>query len=83
VLVANLDPELEREPVPDTPRPLLERFPEGLTTQEVAALMARGNDAPDREAAEEALLELVGAAAATRTPLGDDALWQSAPATPA
>ena len=83
VLVANLDPELEREPVPDTPRPLLERFPEGLTTQEVAALMARGNDAPDREAAEEALLELVGAAAATRTPLGDDALWQPAPATPA
>jgi predicted DsbA family dithiol-disulfide isomerase len=82
VLVANLDPELEREPVPDTPRPLLERFPEGLTTQEVAALMARGNDAPDREAAEEALLELVGAGAATRTPLGDDALWQPAPATP-
>jgi predicted DsbA family dithiol-disulfide isomerase len=76
VLVANLDPELEREPVPDTPRPLLERFPEGLTTQEVAALMARGNDAPDREAAEEALLELVGAGAAIRRPLGDDALWQ-------
>ena len=82
VLVANLDPELEREPVPDTPHPLLERFPEGLTTQEVAALMARENDAPDREAAEEALLELVGASAATRTPLGDDALWQPAPATP-
>jgi predicted DsbA family dithiol-disulfide isomerase len=83
VLVANLDPELEREPVPDTPRRLLERFPEGLTTQEVAALMARGNDAPDREAAEEALLELVGAGAAIRRPLGDDALWQPATATPA
>jgi predicted DsbA family dithiol-disulfide isomerase len=83
VLVANLDPELEREPVPDTPRPLLERFPEGLTTQEVAALLAQGNDAPDREAAEEALLELVGAGAAIRHPLGDDALWQPAPATPA
>jgi predicted DsbA family dithiol-disulfide isomerase len=76
VLVANLDPELEREPVPNTPRPLLERFPEGLTTQEVAALMAQGNDAPDREAAEEALLELVGAGTAIRRPLGDDALWQ-------
>jgi hypothetical protein len=38
--------------------------------------MAQGNDAPDREAAEEALLELVGAGAAIRRPLGDDALWQ-------
>lgn len=75
VLVANLDPELAREPPPDTPQPLLERFEEGLTTQEVAALMAQGNDAPDRVAAEEALLELVAEGAAIRRPLGDDALW--------
>jgi predicted DsbA family dithiol-disulfide isomerase len=78
VLVANLNPELEREPVPETPRPLLERFHDGLTTQEVAALMTQGNDAPDRRAAEEALLALVGAGAAIRRPLGDDALWQPA-----
>jgi predicted DsbA family dithiol-disulfide isomerase len=78
VLIANLDPRLARESVPDTPRPLLERFPEGLTTQEVAALMTRGNDAPDRRAAEEALLELVAAGAATRRPLGNDALWKPA-----
>jgi 2-hydroxychromene-2-carboxylate isomerase len=78
VLIANLDPSLAREPAPDTPRPLLERFPEGLTTQEVTALMTRGNDAPDRRAAEQALLELVGAGAATRRPLGDDALWEPA-----
>jgi len=75
VLVANLNPQLRRELVPETPRPLLERFPEGLTTQEVAALMTDGNDAPDREAAERALLELVGAGTAVRRPLGDDALW--------
>ena len=75
VLVANLAPELTRAPVPDTPLPLLERFPDGLTTQEVTALMTAGNDAPDRPAAEKALLELVAAGAASRRPLGDDALW--------
>ncbi len=76
VLVANLDPTLRREPPPDTPAPLLERFPDGLTTQEVALLLARGNDAPDRQAAETALIELVAAGKAVRVPLGDDALWR-------
>jgi hypothetical protein len=47
-----------------------------LTTQEVAALLARGNDAPDRTAAEAALLELVSGGLAVRHPLGDDALWK-------
>jgi 2-hydroxychromene-2-carboxylate isomerase len=77
-LVANLDPTLERRPPPDTPAPLLEHFTDGLTTQEVAALMTRGNDAPDRRAAETALLELVAEGAAAREPLGDDALWRAA-----
>lgn len=76
VLIANLDPTLKRRPAPDEPRPLLERFPEGLTTQETAALMARGNDAPDPIAVEAALLALVAAGDAVRRPLGDDALWQ-------
>jgi hypothetical protein len=76
VLIANLDPTLERRDAPDTPLPLLEWFGEGLTTQEVAALLARGNDAPDPAAAEAALLELVAAGAAHREPLGDDALWR-------
>jgi predicted DsbA family dithiol-disulfide isomerase len=78
VLVANIDPTLHREPPPETPAPLLERFADGLTTQEVAALLARGNDRPDRAAAEAALLELLAASAAIRDPLGDDALWRSA-----
>lgn len=77
VLIANLDPTLDRQPPPDTPEPLLERFPDGLTTQEVAALLTDGNDAPDREGAEAALLELVAAGCALRQPLGDDALWIS------
>jgi predicted DsbA family dithiol-disulfide isomerase len=76
VLIANLHPAIERAPAPDDPLPLLERFTEGLTTQEVAALMARGNDAPDRAGVEEALLGLVASGRAAREPLGDDALWQ-------
>ena len=80
ILVANLDPTAHREPQPDTPAPLLDRFPDGLTTQEVAALLTQGNDRPDRAAAETALLELVGAGVAVRHPLGDDAVWQSATA---
>jgi hypothetical protein len=75
VLIANLDPTLERVPPPDGPQPLLEHFDEGLTTQEVAALLARGNDAPDRPAAEVALIELAAAGHAVRTPAGDDAVW--------
>ena len=78
VLIANLDPDLHREPPPETPEPLLARFESGLTTQEVAALLTHSNDAPDRTGAEAALVELAGAGRATRTPLGDDALWQLA-----
>jgi hypothetical protein len=81
VLVVNLDPTLEREAPPDGPQPLLEFFPEGLTTQEVALLLTRGNDAPDRVAAEAALIELVGERRAVRVPLGDDALWRAGTAT--
>ncbi len=78
VLVVNLDPGLERRQPPETPEPLLERFPEGLTTQEVAALMAGNNEAPDRERAERALLELVGGGVAVRQPAGHDAVWKPA-----
>jgi 2-hydroxychromene-2-carboxylate isomerase len=78
VLIANLDPTLSRRPAPDSPAPLLAAFAEGLTTQEVAALLARGNDAVDRVAAEAALIELVAAGEAVREPLGDDARWRLA-----
>ncbi|MGH2873413.1 MAG: DsbA family protein [Solirubrobacteraceae bacterium] len=77
ILIANLDPTLDRRRPPEAPEPLLAFFRGGLTTQEVAALMTRGNDAPDRRAAEAALLELLDTGGATRTPLGDDALWRA------
>ncbi len=83
VLIANLNPGLERRQPPETPAPLLSYFDGGLTTQEVAALMTHGNDAPDRGAAEAALLELVAGGDAIRQPLGDDALWLPAQAAAA
>jgi 2-hydroxychromene-2-carboxylate isomerase len=78
VIIANLDPALERRPAPDGPAPLLQAFPGGLTTQEVAACLTQSNDPVDRPAAERALVELVADGQATRTAVGDDALWRVA-----
>jgi 2-hydroxychromene-2-carboxylate isomerase len=75
VLIANLDPSLERRGAPEDPAELLAEYPDGLTTQEIAALLARGNDAPDRAGAETAMLELVFDGRAERVGLGDDAIW--------
>jgi 2-hydroxychromene-2-carboxylate isomerase len=79
VLIANLDPTVERTPPPETPEPLLRFFPDGLTTAEVAALLAEGPDYwADLDSAEQALLRLVGDGVATRETLGQDALWRPA-----
>jgi len=78
VLIVNLDPTLERKAPPEDPHALLEYFDFGLTTQEVAAIMTDGNDQPDRQAAETALLALVYDGRAERHALGDDALWTAA-----
>jgi 2-hydroxychromene-2-carboxylate isomerase len=80
VIIANLDPTLERKAPPEDVGELLEAFEFGLTTQEVAALMAKGNEAPDRRAAETALLGLQDTGRAVREALGNDALWLAAPA---
>jgi 2-hydroxychromene-2-carboxylate isomerase len=78
VLIANLDPTLERTDPPDAPIEALRRFPDGLVTAEVAAIMAQNNQLPDRDSAERALIELVGDGAVEREALADDALWQIA-----
>ena len=76
VIVANLDPALEVTPPAESPAPLLQRFSEGLTTAEVATLLAEGPDyVPDFSAAEQALGELAGLGEAQRVSLGSDALW--------
>jgi protein-disulfide isomerase-like protein with CxxC motif len=78
VLIANLDPTLDRRQPPEDPLEALRPFPGGLVTQEVAAIMTPNNAEPDRPVAESALVELLGDGSARRTPLGDDALWQIA-----
>jgi hypothetical protein len=84
VIIANLDPSLERTPPPDTPEPLLEYFPDGLTTAEVAALLADGPDPiADVEGTERTLLDLVARGDAVRVPLGQDAIWRGGTATAA
>jgi 2-hydroxychromene-2-carboxylate isomerase len=78
-LIANLDPRLERTPPPRTAEPLLEYFDDGLTTAEVAALLADGPDPiADLKGAERMLLEVVARGDAVRSPLGQDAVWTRA-----
>ncbi len=77
VLIANLDPALRAAPPPESPLPLLEHFRDGLTTAEVALLLAGGPDpVPRYDDTMAALLELVAEGLATKTPLGQDALWR-------
>jgi predicted DsbA family dithiol-disulfide isomerase len=78
VLVTNLFPAIERRPAPDDPGDVIAAFPHGLTTQEVAAVLTKSNDATDRAAAELALLDLVGEGRAERVGLGDSAVWTAA-----
>jgi protein-disulfide isomerase-like protein with CxxC motif len=81
VCVANLDPTLERrdpaEPGDDLVA-LLESEPWGLTTREVAQVMAGRNDPPDDGAAEDALIDLLAEGRVRRDALGDGALWRLA-----
>ena len=78
VLVVNLDPAIDRRAAPDDPAEIIAEFPDGLTTQEVAAILAKNNVRPDRAAAELQLLELVASGGAERVGHGDDAVWTAA-----
>jgi hypothetical protein len=75
VIVANLDPTLARRAPATDVAEILPAFPDGLTTMEVAAVMTPNNGAPDRDAAEDALIALAGDGGAKRVPFGHDALW--------
>jgi 2-hydroxychromene-2-carboxylate isomerase len=78
VAIANLDRTLaRREPAGDV-ADVLAAFPDGLTTGEVAAVMAPHLSTPDRDAAEDALIAAVAAGAAERRAFGNDALWTPA-----
>jgi 2-hydroxychromene-2-carboxylate isomerase len=75
VCIANLDVTLRRRPAAGTAIEVLQAFPYALTTAEVAAVMAPPLSPIDATVAEASLIEAVAAGEATRTPLGDDALW--------
>ena len=79
LLLANLDPRLERRSPPEEPLPALEAFPGGLTTAEVAAVM-RPSDLvdPDLPEVEDRLLSLAAAGRVVRDPAGQDAVWRAA-----
>ncbi|MCB0870146.1 MAG: hypothetical protein KDB52_04875 [Solirubrobacterales bacterium] len=75
VVIANLDPELKRMGPAGDALEALSLYPAGLTTQEVAAIMTSGNDAPDRTGAERQLVIALGEDKVKRVALGNDALW--------
>jgi protein-disulfide isomerase-like protein with CxxC motif len=75
VVIANLDPTLERRPPADDPVDVLSAFPHPLTTAEVAAVMAEHLAAPDLVAAEAGLIAATGEGRVTRRPVGDGSLW--------
>lgn len=72
VVLANLEPALDRRPAPEDPREALAAFPEGLTTAEVAEIMRPSLTPADRPGVRAALAahDRVRSVA-----VGDDALW--------
>src|SRR5215207_10311715 len=82
VLIANLDPSLDRTPPPEDPLDALIPFPYGLTTYEIAAIMTPNNGTPDPAAAEAALIDHVATGEVIRESLGDGALWRTGPYSP-
>jgi len=75
VVIANLDPTLDRRPPGEDVVEILAAFPYALTTCEVAAVMAPHLTAPDERAAETALIEAAATGAVRRETVGGGALW--------
>jgi protein-disulfide isomerase-like protein with CxxC motif len=76
VVIANLDPTLERRPPGEDVAEILAEFPYALTTREVAAVMAPHLTPPDDVAAETLLIEAAAAGAVRRETIGGGELWQ-------
>jgi protein-disulfide isomerase-like protein with CxxC motif len=82
VILANLDASLDRTPSPESIEALFGYFPLGLTTAEVAQLLADGPDpAPDIAETRDALQTPAAGGTVRRVPLGSDALWRPSKAT--
>jgi 2-hydroxychromene-2-carboxylate isomerase len=79
-MIANLDTSLTRRAPAEDAAEVLPAFPDGLTTAEVAQIMAEDKYAPDLIAAEDALIAVAAAGGARRLAFGHDALWVPAAA---
>ena len=79
VVIANLDPTLERRPPADDPVQVLSAFPFALTTVEVAAVMTEHLGLPNLPAVEAALIAATGEGRVARRPAGDGSLWAPVP----
>src|ERR671918_352567 len=75
VVIANLDPTLERRPPADDPLEVLRAFTYALTTAEIAAVMTEHLGVPDPVAVETALITATGEGHVGRRPVGDGSLW--------
>jgi len=75
VLVANLDQSLARRAPAEDAAEVLQAFPDGLTTAEVALIMTQDKYSPDLNKAEDSLIAAIEQDAASRLPFGHDALW--------
>lgn len=78
VCLANLDTSLERQSPPETAAEAVAAFPDGLTTQEVAAVVTPDLRPLRRDRVEAELLAAADDGLVAREPLGDDALWRPA-----
>jgi protein-disulfide isomerase-like protein with CxxC motif len=78
VVIANLDPALDRRAPATDVAEALAAFPYPLTTREVAAVMAAHLVPPDDNAAERALIEAAAAGRARRETIGGGELWHLA-----
>jgi 2-hydroxychromene-2-carboxylate isomerase len=75
VVIANLDPTLDRREPPDHVVDVLAAFPYPLTTAEVAGVMCAHLAPTDVKGTEAALITAVGEGRAERRPIGDGSLW--------
>ena len=74
-MLANLDPALERRPPADSALDAVKAFAHGLTTREVALIMAPALAEPDDRAAAEQLIHFAAEGEIACVPVGSDALW--------
>jgi 2-hydroxychromene-2-carboxylate isomerase len=78
LVLANLDPALERRAPAEDPLDVLRALPYAPTTREVAACMAAHLGDPDDDAAEAALIAAAADGRVHREPVGSGALWHLA-----